>query len=293
MEQGEQIHAQVIKSSFLSNVVVGTALLNMYSKCESIDSASRSFVEMSTRTLVSWTSMIAAFAQNGCSEQALQLFEDMRFVGGRPNLVTFTAVLFVCSHARMVEEAFAYFNMMKSKYRIKPARDHYSCLISMYARLVTITAFSKMVGYTLKAAGIHAMEGVSAEIIILCLVRPLDRSTINASVRETNRLVIVEESLEYPDAPVERNISQWCEEILQKEATIVEICEGFLSVVLLCLILEDKDLSIPVTTNRITAAKLVAMNSILLRENYKIGLPSQAALKCIQFHCVILGDKDL
>nr|GMC54391.1 putative pentatricopeptide repeat-containing protein At5g52630 [Ipomoea batatas] len=135
MEQGEQIHAQVIKSGFLSNVVVGTALLNMYGKCGSIDSASRSFVEMSTRTLVSWTSMIAAYAQNGCSKQALQLFEDMRFVGVKPNLVTFTAVLFACSHAGMVDEAFAYFDMMKSKYRIKPARDHYSCLISMYARL--------------------------------------------------------------------------------------------------------------------------------------------------------------
>ncbi|KAJ6945690.1 hypothetical protein NC651_000681 [Populus alba x Populus x berolinensis] len=87
---------------------------------------------------------------------------------------------------------------------------------------VTITAFSKMVGYALKAAEILAKEGISAEVINLRSIRPLDRNTINASVRKTNRLVtveegfpqhgvgaeicasVVEESFGYLDAPVER-----------------------------------------------------------------------------------------
>ncbi|KAL7161901.1 hypothetical protein ACSBR2_042391 [Camellia fascicularis] len=74
---------------------------------------------------------------------------------------------------------------------------------------VTITAFSRMVGFVLK-------------VINLRSIRPLDRSTINASVRKTNRLVtvdegfpqhgvgaeicasVVEDSFEYLDAPVER-----------------------------------------------------------------------------------------
>uniref|UniRef100_M1CK72 Pyruvate dehydrogenase E1 component subunit beta n=1 Tax=Solanum tuberosum TaxID=4113 RepID=M1CK72_SOLTU len=58
---------------------------------------------------------------------------------------------------------------------------------------VTITAFSKMVGYALKAAEILAKEGISAEVINLRSIRPLDRPAINASVRKTNRLVTVEE----------------------------------------------------------------------------------------------------
>ncbi|KAE9453591.1 hypothetical protein C3L33_14482, partial [Rhododendron williamsianum] len=91
---------------------------------------------------------------------------------------------------------------------------------------VTITAFSKMVGYALKvsqsflivqlkllafnpsfffffweqnnwyhaqAAEILAKEGISAEVINLRSIRPLDRAAINASVRKTNRLVTVEE----------------------------------------------------------------------------------------------------
>eukprot|EP00252_Welwitschia_mirabilis_P027059 TRINITY_DN9145_c0_g1_i1.p1 TRINITY_DN9145_c0_g1~~TRINITY_DN9145_c0_g1_i1.p1 ORF type:complete len:370 (-),score=92.68 TRINITY_DN9145_c0_g1_i1:126-1235(-) len=87
---------------------------------------------------------------------------------------------------------------------------------------VTITAFSKMVGYALKAAEELAKEGISAEVINLRSIRPLDRVTINSSVRKTSRLVTVEEgfpqhgvgaeicasvteeSFDYLDAPVER-----------------------------------------------------------------------------------------
>nr|XP_051202966.1 pyruvate dehydrogenase E1 component subunit beta-1, mitochondrial isoform X1 [Lolium perenne] len=87
---------------------------------------------------------------------------------------------------------------------------------------ITITAFSKMVGYALQAAEILSKEGISAEVINLRSIRPLDRAAINASVRKTNRLVtveegfpqhgvgaeicmsVVEDSFEYLDAPVER-----------------------------------------------------------------------------------------
>ncbi|XVF11462.1 hypothetical protein REPUB_Repub08aG0029700 [Reevesia pubescens] len=50
-----------------------------------------------------------------------------------------------------------------------------------------------MVGYALKAADMLAEEGISAEVINLRSIRPLDRAKINTSVRKTNRLVTVEE----------------------------------------------------------------------------------------------------
>ncbi|KAL5559908.1 hypothetical protein UlMin_036119 [Ulmus minor] len=135
LEQGEQIHAQSIKTGFLSDVVVGTALVSMYNKCGSIEKASKAFVEMSTRTLISWTSMITSFAQHGRTQQVLQLFEDMRFVGVRPNQITFVGVLSACSQAGMVDEALNYFEMMKKDYKIKPVMDHYACLVDMFVRL--------------------------------------------------------------------------------------------------------------------------------------------------------------
>jgi pyruvate dehydrogenase E1 component beta subunit len=58
---------------------------------------------------------------------------------------------------------------------------------------VTITSFSRMVGFALEAAEKLAAEGISAEVINLRSLRPLDTETIIASVKKTNRLVSVEE----------------------------------------------------------------------------------------------------
>ncbi|MDE1152162.1 MAG: pyruvate dehydrogenase complex E1 component subunit beta [Micavibrio sp.] len=58
---------------------------------------------------------------------------------------------------------------------------------------VTITAFSRMVGVALQAAEKLAEQGISAEVINLRSLRPLDTETIVESVKKTNRLVSVEE----------------------------------------------------------------------------------------------------
>jgi pyruvate dehydrogenase E1 component beta subunit len=87
---------------------------------------------------------------------------------------------------------------------------------------VTIVAFSIMVGKALKAAEQLAEQGISAEVINLRTIRPLDVNTIVRSVMKTNRLVtceegwhfagigaeiasvIMENAFDYLDAPVAR-----------------------------------------------------------------------------------------
>ncbi len=58
---------------------------------------------------------------------------------------------------------------------------------------VTITAFSRMVKLALQAAEELESAGISAEIIDLRTLRPLDTATVAASVQKTNRIVAVEE----------------------------------------------------------------------------------------------------
>ena len=58
---------------------------------------------------------------------------------------------------------------------------------------VTIVAYSIAVGLALKAAKELATQGISAEVINLRSLRPIDKATILNSVRKTNRLVSVEE----------------------------------------------------------------------------------------------------
>jgi pyruvate dehydrogenase E1 component beta subunit len=70
---------------------------------------------------------------------------------------------------------------------------------------VTLVSFSKMVGFCKQAAELLAKEGISAEVINLRSLRPLDRNAIAASVRKTNRVVVVEEG--WPQAGVGAEIS--------------------------------------------------------------------------------------
>jgi pyruvate dehydrogenase E1 component beta subunit len=72
-------------------------------------------------------------------------------------------------------------------------------------RDVTIVSFNKMMKVALNAAEELEKEGISAEVIDLRTIRPLDWMTILESVKKTNRLVIVEE--QWPFASVSSEIS--------------------------------------------------------------------------------------
>ncbi|WP_309606282.1 pyruvate dehydrogenase complex E1 component subunit beta [Phenylobacterium sp.] len=58
---------------------------------------------------------------------------------------------------------------------------------------VTLVAYSRMVGFCLKASEALAAEGIEAEVIDLRTIRPMDWRTVVDSVQKTNRLVTVEE----------------------------------------------------------------------------------------------------
>ena len=58
---------------------------------------------------------------------------------------------------------------------------------------VTLVAYSRMVGFCLKAAEELAAQGIEAEVIDLRTIRPMDWQTVVESVKKTNRLVTVEE----------------------------------------------------------------------------------------------------
>ncbi|WP_198377928.1 pyruvate dehydrogenase complex E1 component subunit beta [Neoroseomonas rubea] len=77
---------------------------------------------------------------------------------------------------------------------------------------VTIVAFSIMVGMAMQAADALAAQGISAEVINLRSLRPLDTATIAASVRKTNRLVTLEEGWPYAGigAEVAMQIMETC-----------------------------------------------------------------------------------
>lgn len=96
LEQGRQVHALVIKTEFDSEVIVGSALADMYANCGSVENALNVFDKMPVRDVVSWTGMIAIYAQQGHIE-ALKLFIELQRTGMKPDRFTFSIILKACA----------------------------------------------------------------------------------------------------------------------------------------------------------------------------------------------------
>ncbi len=75
---------------------------------------------------------------------------------------------------------------------------------------VTIVSYSIGVGMALEAAEVLAGEGISAEVIDLRTIRPLDKATVLASLAKTNRLVFAEEG--WPTCSIGSEIAAICME---------------------------------------------------------------------------------
>ncbi|XP_031287023.1 pentatricopeptide repeat-containing protein At4g33170-like [Pistacia vera] len=134
IEQGRQIHANVIKLDCAFDIFVGTSLVDMYAKCGNIEDAYQSFKQMNVRNIVLWNAMLVGLAQHGNGEEALKLFEVMKANVVEPDGVTFIGVLSACSHSGLVSEAYEYFHSMHDKYGIEPEIEHYSCLVDALGR---------------------------------------------------------------------------------------------------------------------------------------------------------------
>ncbi|KAH9310530.1 hypothetical protein KI387_025565 [Taxus chinensis] len=134
LEQGMNIHQSISESGLLSDVVVASALVDMYAKCGSIHKAQELFDNMPNRNVVSWNALIVGYAQNGFCEDALKLFELMKQSGTYPDHVSFACVLLACSYAGLVDEGCKYFNGMSDSYCIIPTIDHYVCMVDILSR---------------------------------------------------------------------------------------------------------------------------------------------------------------
>ncbi|EAY99111.1 hypothetical protein OsI_21070 [Oryza sativa Indica Group] len=94
---GSQVHTQALKRRLELNVYVGSALVDMYGKCDFPHEANRVFEVLPEKNIVSWTAIMTAYTQNELFEDALQLFLDMEMEGVRPNEFTYAVALNSCA----------------------------------------------------------------------------------------------------------------------------------------------------------------------------------------------------
>ncbi|CAK9185569.1 unnamed protein product [Ilex paraguariensis] len=134
LEEGQKFHSLRIKLENDVDVCVDNALLDMYAKCGCVDSALGVFQSMDDRSVVSWTTMILAYAQNGNAGKALEIFNEMKQEGEQPNDITFVCVLYACSQGGFIDEGRKYFSSMTSDHGVFPGEDHYACMVNLLGR---------------------------------------------------------------------------------------------------------------------------------------------------------------
>ncbi|XP_020592271.1 pentatricopeptide repeat-containing protein At4g39530 [Phalaenopsis equestris] len=96
LEGGRQAHGYVYRREVEMDVSVNNVLVDLYCKCSKVGTAKKVFERISSRNLVSWTTMISGYMQNSYDMDALALFSEMNRVGWRPDAFACTSALSSC-----------------------------------------------------------------------------------------------------------------------------------------------------------------------------------------------------
>jgi len=132
--QGKEIHGCVLKFGFQTDVPIGNALIEMYSKCGRLEDSVQLFKCMKMKDVVTWTALISAYGMYGEGRKAFRAFLEMEATGVYPDHVAFVAIIFACSHSGLVDEGLACFDRMKKDYDIEPRIEHYACVVDLLSR---------------------------------------------------------------------------------------------------------------------------------------------------------------
>ncbi|KAF8379305.1 hypothetical protein HHK36_028738 [Tetracentron sinense] len=134
INKGISIHGYIGENRLSLEGKLGVALIDMYSKCGSINNAMCVFEDLEERSVDHWNAMIGGLAIHGFGELALDLFMEMQRVSIKPDDITFIGVLNACGHSGLVKEGLMCFELMRKVYNVKPKIQHYGCMVDILGR---------------------------------------------------------------------------------------------------------------------------------------------------------------
>ncbi|KAM7461671.1 hypothetical protein LguiA_029792 [Lonicera macranthoides] len=128
---GRWLHVYVLKMTEKEiDIMVGTSLIDMYAKCGRINIAFHIFKKVTNKNIVAWNAMLGGLAMHGRGNLVLDIFPQM-VKEVKPDDVTFTYVLTLCSHLGLIDQGRHYFYSLESSYGINPLMKHYACMLDL------------------------------------------------------------------------------------------------------------------------------------------------------------------
>ncbi|KAL3728979.1 hypothetical protein ACJRO7_033554 [Eucalyptus globulus] len=161
LKEGMQIHARVVKcDKFRNDVVLGNALVDMYSECSRISEARAVFDRMPTRNIVSATSMVSGYAKAASLKTARVMFTRMM----EKNVVSRNALIAGYTQNGQNEEAFGLFHLLKRE-AIEPTHYTFGNLLNACANLADLQLGQQAHAHVLKH-GFRFQSGEESDIFV-------------------------------------------------------------------------------------------------------------------------------
>ncbi|KAF3788231.1 Pentatricopeptide repeat-containing protein [Nymphaea thermarum] len=143
LDLGKWVHGMIELQKIEYNLVLETALVNMYSKCGKVDIARQLFDKMSVRNVASWNAMISGYARNGQPNDGLILFDAMKDCGLVPNEITMLSVVSCCTQLRDIEMGNMVLDYMRRQ-NIVLHKNLQNALVDMYAKCKDMESAKKL-----------------------------------------------------------------------------------------------------------------------------------------------------
>ncbi|XP_012073028.2 putative pentatricopeptide repeat-containing protein At3g13770, mitochondrial [Jatropha curcas] len=136
LDHGKQVHNHILRRELPFYVVLQNSLIDMYSKCGSLNYSRRIFDSMPERTVISWNAMLVGYSKHGMGQEVIELFKLMREENKvKPDSVTFLAVLSGCSHGGLEDKGLEIFDeMVKRNDGVEAEIEHYGCIVDLLGR---------------------------------------------------------------------------------------------------------------------------------------------------------------
>ncbi|KAI5084852.1 hypothetical protein GOP47_0001021 [Adiantum capillus-veneris] len=222
VNKGKNVHNEITRQGLLQNdIVLGTALVDMYAKCGALLKAQKVFEELHFRTVVSWNALIGGYAQEGQSDQALSCFERMQQEGGLPDAITYACVLKACATLGDLERGKQIHDKIESQGLLQNNGVLATALVDMYAKCGALSAAQTVhnklcfreVGFWNALAAGFAQEGQGEEVLD-CFERmqhegiPPDAVTYACILKACGILGMIEKGLEIHDKITRQGLLQ-------------------------------------------------------------------------------------
>lgn len=103
IDKGRAFHMEVVKAGFDEDCSLTNSLIDMYSKCGSLEEAHMVFNHLSKPDVISWTALISGNTEHGFAQEALRYFDHMQQDGVSPTSATFLCSIKACAGIRTIQ----------------------------------------------------------------------------------------------------------------------------------------------------------------------------------------------